>query len=101
MQFHEGLARVEDVNGYSGFIDKTGFLKIQHQWYIAGDFCNGLAKVSKGGLSGEWGYIDKEGRLVIPYKWKNAKDFNNKGFAEVKDHNGKWYKINKKGEIVS
>ncbi|MBP5241278.1 MAG: WG repeat-containing protein, partial [Bacteroidales bacterium] len=51
-----------DVGGDWGFMDKTGNVVIEPQFTEAGDFSEGLAKVS---VDWKWGYIDQTGKFVI------------------------------------
>jgi hypothetical protein len=54
------------VGGKWGYIDKTGAIKIQPQFFTAGDFSDGLAMVSvvEGNVQ-KCGYIDTSGKMVI------------------------------------
>ena len=63
----------------AGYIDKQGNVVIKGDFYPAGGFSEGLAKIKKG----EYGYIDKKGKIVIPPKYITASDLHN-GIASVK-----------------
>jgi hypothetical protein len=67
--FQDGLARFQTPSGQErkyGYMDKTGRVVIEPQFFYAGHFSEGLAWVSV--LQGrEWlyGFIDKTGKVVI------------------------------------
>lgn len=93
--FNEGMARIVDVEGNYGFIDKNGTVIVNPQFKDAEDFSEGLAAVED---NGNWGYIDKKGNYVINPQFDNAVVFS-EGLAAFKS--GKTYGfVNKKGEIV-
>lgn len=97
-EFSEGLldARFNDKWGY---IDTKGNTIIPHKYDIGIWFEDGLARVAKReGSEYYFGYIDKEGNEVIPLIYTNAKDFED-GVAEVMI-DGKWVKIDKKGNRI-
>jgi len=60
--FHDGLAAVCSWNGSFGFIDASGSLLIEPQFYSTLGFSDGLAAVCTGD---KWGFIDKKGHVVI------------------------------------
>jgi hypothetical protein len=68
-------------NSKWGFIDTSGTLIIQDQFYRAGNFSEGLAWVEKKEqflffvLSDTYGFIDKSGEVVIPYQFDRAGNF--------------------------
>lgn len=74
-QFSDGMASVQ-LDGKWGFIDTTGTLTIEPQYFIRSDFSEGLAPVSlrmeENGYSlGSYfieGFIDKNGEVVIPFQ---------------------------------
>jgi len=123
--FHEGLASMlregEELHGY---MDKTGEIVIEPQFYSAKGFKDGFARVqleptevdweeinsqkseipTKRSIVEEWGYINKDGDLIIEPKYNYACDFY-EGLAHVGylSENGYMYKtgyINKDGEHV-
>lgn len=59
--FSEGLACVEK-NGVYGFIDYTGTLVIPRRFLFAGDFKNGIAKITDC-TKVNCSYVDKEGNI--------------------------------------
>ena len=56
--FHDNLAAVKK-DGYWGYIDLTGNIKITPKYIRAEDFINGLARVWT--KENEFGYIDTQG----------------------------------------
>jgi hypothetical protein len=85
--FHDGLARFQTPSGQErkyGYMDKTGRVRIEPQFYNAGHFSEGLAWASV--LQGrEWlyGFIDQTGKFVIgPQFVYQPKDFVD-GLAKV------------------
>lgn len=85
--FHDGLARFQTPSGQErkyGYMDKTGRVRIEPQFYHAGHFSGGLAWASV--LQGrEWlyGFIDQTGKFVIePQFVYQPKDFVD-GMAKV------------------
>ncbi len=104
--FSEGLALVEKNLAF-GYIDTTGALVVDYQYYDAGSFNNGLAYASFGD---KYGYINKEGEFVIEPKFDRICDFYGE-FARVLIRNPdvekygatRWVEglINKDGELVS
>jgi hypothetical protein len=70
--FHEGLCVVE-VDGKSGYINKTGTMAIVPQFDAAYDFKHGVALVSADADSDDyWGFIDKTGKVIVPLKYRRA-----------------------------
>lgn len=63
--FSEGLAVVE-LNGKSGYIDKTGKLVIAAKYNYGFDFIGGLARVFADG--GKVYHIDKTGKIILELK---------------------------------
>lgn len=85
--FHDGLARFQTPSGQErkyGYMDKTGRVVVEPQFFYAGHFSEGLAWVRV--LQGrEWlyGFIDKTGKFVIePQFVYQPKDFVD-GMAKV------------------
>lgn len=92
--FSEGLAKV-DLNGKSGYIDKSGKEVIQLKYDVVGDFSEGLAAVK---LNGKCGYINKSGKEVIPLKYDSAYYFSNGQASAIL--NGEWGYIDKQGNFT-
>ncbi len=97
--FTEGFAPVLNISLFH-FIDTTGKVAFEGNFFDAGNFSEGLAYVSNiknGNVFGgprEYGFINNKGELVIDYKYLFADDFKN-GFAIVLMENEN---INKYGE---
>ena len=81
--------------GKRGFIDKTGKLVIDPQFDGAGNFAEGLARVS---IGNKWGFIDKTGKYVINPQFDGAGNFA-EGLACVKLGNKIGW-INKTGKYI-
>ena len=112
--FSEGLVPVE-INGKTGFMDRSGKLVIAPQFEEAGDFSEGLAPVKVRGEfmtrcprepSGYrdsfrmiWGYIDKTGKMVIPAQYAWAEPFS-EGLAAI-NHCGEGFFIDKTGKKIA
>lgn len=66
-------------NGRYGYIDIHGNLRIRCQFYGAGHFSEGMAKIRN--EKGLWGFIDKTGKTVIPcifrYENSHSEEFSN------------------------
>ena len=78
------------------FIDKTGKIVLPARSdYYAGDFSEGLAKVS---IADKIGFIDQTGKLVIPAQFVDAEPFSN-GMSVV-NIKGKYGFIDKTGKLV-
>lgn len=84
------------VDGYYGYMDRTGKIVIQPQFGEAGDFYEGLAKVNK---NMKWGFIDKTGKIVIPLKYYAVDNFS-EGLAAVCNEKWQWGFIDKTGKLV-
>lgn len=93
--FSQGLAAVQTGGGGTcgsvlcvyGYIDKTGKMIVEPEFFEAREFSQGLAAVSTndsaGGVAvGEWGYINKRGQLVIKPIFSAANSFS-EGLAAV------------------
>lgn len=93
--FSQGLAAVQIGGGGTcgpvlcvyGYIDKTGKMIVEPEFFEAREFSEGLAAVltndSAGGVVvGEWGYINKRGQLVIKPIFSEANSFS-EGLAAV------------------
>ena len=66
-------------NNLYGFINETGKVVIQPQFYSIGNFSEGLAPARKGG---SYGYIDETGKYIIADKYDYAEPFDH-GVAKV------------------
>jgi KWG Leptospira. len=94
--FSEGLAAVMLKDKW-GFLDKTGKLQIQYVYdEVFSGFEEQLAPVC---INKKWGFIDTHGNIVIPLQYEKAQPFFLHEASVV--HNGKNYKIDKTGKIVS
>ncbi|MBN2465299.1 WG repeat-containing protein [candidate division WOR-3 bacterium] len=113
--FHDGLAQYQDtaqtINvdvGYSrclyGFIDRTGHVAIEPQFYWTEGFSEGLAAVQfpptvrHDFASAKWGYVDGAGRVLIGPQYEHAWGFS-EGLAQVKVGD-KWGYIDTAGVLV-
>ena len=86
--FSEGLAALTEglrPSRTSGetfiYIDKTGKVVLETQFFYASAFHEGLASVYDDN-SNRWGFIDRTGKVVIPLKYEAAHDFSD-GLALV------------------
>lgn len=86
--FSEGLAALSEglrPSRTSGetfvYIDKTGRIVLETQFFYASAFHEGLASVYDD-KSNRWGFIDRTGKVVIPLKYEVANDFSD-GLALV------------------
>ena len=97
-QFSEGLAAVSIDGEKWGFIDKTGKMCIEPQFYVEYNtkFVDGWALV--GDENHKIGFIDKKGNWVIQPQYDSALLFH-EDFAAV-EIDGKWGYINKDGKMV-
>jgi WG containing repeat len=83
-------------DGKWGFIDKTGKVVIEPQFYWVEEFSEDLASFEI--EDGKHGYIDETGKVVVEPVFDRAEDFS-EGLAPVaKDF--KWGYIDKSGKIV-
>ncbi len=96
--FHDGLAKVE-VNGKTGYIDKTGRLAIAAEFAYAYPFAEGLAAATKS-RSGEggWGYIDTTGKWVVQPTFEWGSSFG-EGLAPVNRRQNCGY-IDRSGDLM-
>ncbi len=80
-EFHDGRAPVRPKKHNYGYIDRSGKLVIQPQYFYAAPFSEGLAVVCfpKTQL---WGFIDKNGKQVIAPTYRRAQSFHD-GVAVV------------------
>ncbi len=61
--FHDGVAKIEENNIWSGFIDRSGNVVAEPHYRYATEFSEGLAAVVD--KDGTAGYIDASGEIVI------------------------------------
>lgn len=106
--FSEGLCAVfgtieydDDCELKYGYIDKTGQLCIRLQYDYAADFHENIAWVSDDDEEGDsvQYYINKMGEKVFPYDYWVCHDFIG-NYAIVKAMHGKWFVIDKHGQII-
>lgn len=97
-EFENGLLQIDDGK----YINKTGKIAIDKDYYRSWDFSDGLA-VAMQEDNGKWGYIDKTGKFVISPRFESfPNDYvypfsDNLAMIEVKD---KYGYINRTGEFV-
>jgi hypothetical protein len=60
LQFSQGLAAVKIGNKW-GYINSLGYMVIQSQFELAGNFINGIAEVI---VNGQCRYIDRTGKYI-------------------------------------
>jgi len=99
----EGMVLFEK-DGLCGFALTSGKIIIPLQYFMAGDFCEGLSAVTVKDKAGHLkaGYINKENKIVIDFKFDETNDFND-GLAAVIPLNSADNKlgyINKHGDFV-
>jgi len=97
VEFHDGLAAIENEDGKWGYIDKTGQVVIPCQWEETEYFSDGFASVKD--KDDKWGFIDKTGQVVIPCQWENVSEFE-EGQAIVQNSNEMFGIIDKNGKMV-
>ena len=101
--FKNGMAPVyvgQQMQKNVGFIDKTGkeiVPAIYEEDYLPDEFIDGVAIVTKNGLSG---VVDKTGKLVVPCEFKHIATFS-EGIAEAYKPDGKVGFINTQGKAVT
>ncbi|WP_289055523.1 WG repeat-containing protein [Carboxylicivirga marina] len=69
--FSEGLAVVEKDLEF-GYVDSTGQMVIDYQYYDAGPFINGIAYAAN---DGKYGYINKNGQFIVKPQFDLAYSF--------------------------
>ncbi|MGB6221100.1 WG repeat-containing protein [Haloferula sp.] len=75
-----------------GYMDHTGKVVLEPQWYFATPFSQGLAAVSVGEVrynqgrapTGTYHYIDQKGKVAIEGGWIEASPFSKDGLAAVR-----------------
>lgn len=87
--------RVQDENGFWGFLDTKGKTVGSITWNEIGDFSEGLATVKKEDL---YGYINSNGEVIIDPQYTDAHAFH-EGLAAVKI-NGNYQYINKDNQVI-
>lgn len=63
--FSNGMAKVKNTAAIAnpiGYIDWTGYQAVACQYEDGDDFCDGVARIKRGGL---WGYIDKANKYTV------------------------------------
>lgn len=90
--FIDGIARVKRGRKW-GFIDETGKVIVEPKYDFVWFFCEGFAEVK---VCGGWGFVDKTGKEVVKPKYKEVGYFDG-GFAEVIRPNGKYGKVDARG----
>lgn len=91
-----GVGRVETFDGAHHFIRSNGEPLSSTVYNLAGDFSEGLARVS---IGNQWGYIDTNGDIAIHPEFDRAWDFTG-GFAKIQI-NGKFGLIDQTGDLVA
>jgi hypothetical protein len=82
-----------------GFVNVKGEVVVKPEFFVAGDFSEGLAPVRiEDSVSSKFAFIDKTGRIVIPANFDQAYSFS-EGLAAV-EVAGKWGFIDKSGSVV-
>lgn len=95
--FSEGLAPVEIGEKMFGFVDTSGILVIEPQFFNAGYFNEGIVWVET--QDRLMGCINKEGQWIVKPEFNGIGDFNG-GFAWVRTQDYKTGFVNMKGELV-
>jgi hypothetical protein len=99
-QFSEGLSAVSlEIGGPVGYIDQTGKIVIEPQFYTAQPFDGGLAAV-RPQERGLWGYIDKTGEMVIEPQFYVAGSFSRPLAGVQLRAGGPWGYIDRSGRWV-
>ena len=94
--FSHGLAVVADEDLNHGFINPLGEYVNSIKFENAGNFYDGLAKVS---LRNRWGFIDRQFKVAIGPLFEDVGSFS-EGLAYARmERNGKWGFIDKTGNF--
>ncbi len=93
--FSESFIPVK-MNGLWGAVSQGGIKVVDFQYDDMHREFEGLVPTKK---NGSWGYLDLKGNVVVPFVYSWVYRFQN-GKAEVKEHDGEIYYINKQGETV-
>ena len=91
-----------EVEGKTGYIDRTGDIVIEPQFDSADPFYYGLAIFRMKGEDGmyhNWGYINTKGEVVIEHKLTSASRFTRDGLARASIEGKSGY-INKKENLL-
>lgn len=94
--FYEGMARVKK-DKRTGFVDRTGDLKIACKFDAAENFSEGLS-AARENFGDQWGYIDKKGEFTIAPRFAMAFSFK-EGLARVVVNNKTGY-LDRKGNFL-
>jgi hypothetical protein len=103
VSFHDGLAKFQSAGTGErkfGYMDKSGRVVIQPQFWDSGDFSEGRAWIEVL-REHEWlyGFIDKTGQVVVPLQFTaKPSDFKD-GLAKAQGPNG-WGFIDRAGKFV-
>lgn len=98
--FSEGLAWVSPHNSVPTAIDEKGKEKfsIKNAEHVK-VFKGGFAAFSvKDSISEKWGFVDNTGKTIIQPQYEETENFS-EGLCAVKDENGNWKYIDKKGIV--
>ena len=90
----EGLLRIK-YQGFYGFSDLSGKLRVANRYEAAKSFSEGLAAVK---IRGKWGFIDKREILVVQPLYDETGTFTN-GACLVRQGT-KWGIINARGKLI-
>lgn len=80
-----------------GFIDGSGNIVVEPKFDAAGEFSDGLVRVSVGSASG---YLDANGRMAVEPRYYVANDFSG-GRAIVAAEDGKYQLIDRSGRVIA
>ena len=97
-KFKEGVLAARLKGGFRckyGYINHRGETVIPFMYDSAGDFHEGLARVTK---NEKYGYINHQGETVIPFIYDSVGNFH-EGLAWAR-RDGQWGYINHRGETV-
>ena len=101
--FSDGLARVENPDWSTSFIDTEGneVIQLSKASYWAMPFSEGFARIGEGRLPEPilWGFIDTEGNEIVPPIYRAIRNFS-EGFAAVAANRYGWGFIDTAGNEV-
>jgi hypothetical protein len=96
-EFSEGLAPIQiGINGKYGYINKSGNMVIQPQFFSVSSFYNGVAEF--GESDDAFGLIDKTGKKIVPAKYNSILQLDDGNFVVEKEN--KYGVIDKKGVSI-